>query len=72
MSKKDDKQFTLEENFARLEATLEQLEADDISLEEAFNTYSQGCAILKECNEQIDVVEKKVLKLTSEGNLEEL
>ena len=72
MSKNDDKQFTLEENFARLEAALEQLEADDISLEEAFSAYSQGCAILKECNEQIDVVEKKVLKLTSEGNLEEL
>ncbi len=69
---KEEKQFTLEENFARLEATLAQLEADDISLEEAFAAYSQGCAILKECNEQIDVVEKKVLKLTSEGTLEEL
>ena len=62
----------LEENFARLEAVIEQLEAEDVSLEEAFTAYSTGMAILKECNEQIDKVEKKVLKLSEQGVLEEL
>lgn len=64
-------EFSLEENFARLEATLEQLESDDISLEDAFRAYSEGMNILKQCNEQIDRVEKQVLKLNEAGQLEE-
>lgn len=67
-----DKIPTLEENFARLEETIERLEAEDITLEGAFAAYSQGMAILKQCNEQIDRVEKQVLKLTEQGELEEL
>jgi len=66
------KEFSLEENFARLEETIEKLEAEEISLEEAFQAYSTGMSILKECNEQIDRVEKKVLKLSEQGVLEEL
>jgi len=66
------KNFSLEENFARLEETIEKLESDDISLEDAFNAYSMVMTILKECNEQIDRVEKKVLKLSEQGELEEL
>lgn len=62
--------FTLEENFARLEEIIEKMESDDISLEEAFAAYSTGMAVLKECNEQIDRVEKKVLKLSEQGVLE--
>ena len=63
--------FTLEENFARLEEIIEKMESEDISLEEAFAAYSTGMAVLKECNEQIDRVEKKVLKLSEQGVLEE-
>ena len=63
--------FTLEENFSRLEEIIEKMEANDISLEEAFAAYSTGMAVLKECNEQIDRVEKKVLKLSEQGVLEE-
>lgn len=68
----ESKQSGLEENFEKLEAVIEQLEAEDISLEDAFSAYSAGMALLKECNEQIDRVEKKVLKLSAEGELEEL
>ncbi len=64
-------ELTLEENFRKLENLTAQLEAEDISLEDAFAAYSQGMHILKQCNEQIDTVEKKVLKLSSEGALEE-
>lgn len=65
-------ELTLEQNFDRLEETIERLEDEDISLEEAFAAYSEGMALLKLCNEQIDRVEKKVLKLTENGGLEEL
>lgn len=67
-----EKQLSLEENFQRLDSIIEQLEAEEVSLEEAFTAYSTGMTILKECNEQIDRVEKKVLKLTEQGKLEEL
>lgn len=64
--------LTLEEGFARLEETIGRLEDEDISLEEAFAAYSEGMNLLKNCNEQIDRVEKKVLKLAEDGEVEEL
>ena len=64
--------MTIEENFAKIEETIEKLEQDDISLEEAFTAYSDGMKLLKECNDQIDKVEKKVLKLASDGQLTEM
>lgn len=63
---------SLEENFAILEETIARLEEEDISLEEAFQAYSSGMELLKTCNEQIDRVEKQVLKLNAQGELEEL
>lgn len=68
----DQKEYSLEENFVRLEQVIGDLEKEDITLEEAFSAYSRGMAILKACNEQIDSVEKRVLKLTEEGALQEL
>ena len=66
----EQEQRTLEEKFSELEELLEQLEAEDISLEEAFTAYSQGMQLLKQCNAQIDKVEKQVLKLNEAGELE--
>jgi len=64
--------LSLEENFALLEKEIEKLEADNVTLEEAFAAYSAGMKLLKDCNTQIDKVEKKVLKLSMDGQLEEL
>ena len=69
MSKKN---TSIEENFAKLEETLALLESDDISLEQAFAAYSDGMKLLKQCTEQIDKVEKQVLKLSADGTLTEL
>lgn len=70
MEKSTEKNLSLEENFTKLEETIGLLEAEDISLEEAFQAYSQGMALLKSCNEQIDMVEKKVLTLSESGEME--
>jgi len=64
------KGHSLEENFARLEETIGQLEREDISLEDAFRAYSLGMGILKQCNDQIDRVEKQVLELNEAGRTE--
>lgn len=66
------KELTLEENFERIEKLIEILSSEDVSLEQAFNAYSEGIQVLRQCDEQIDKVEKKVLKLNEEGKLEEL
>lgn len=64
--------MTIEESFAKLEETLAVLESDDVTLEEAFAAYSEGMKLLKLCNDQIDRVEKKVLKLGEDGALTSL
>lgn len=64
--------MTLEENFSKIEEVIDKLETEDISLEEAFAAYSEGMKLLKTCNEEIDKVEKKVLKLTEAGDLTEM
>ena len=64
--------MTIEENFQKIEETIEKLEQNDISLEDAFAAYNEGIKLLKECNDQIDKVEKKVLKLANDGTLSEM
>ncbi len=61
---------TLEENFAKIEEILTDLERNDISIEDAFNKYSEGVALLRQCDENIDRVEKMVLKLSADGKTE--
>ena len=64
--------LSIEESFVKLEETIQQLESGEISLEEAFACYSEGMRLIKDCNAQIDRVEKQVLKLTEDGALEPL
>ena len=66
------KELSLEENFDKLEHLIEVLSDADVSLEDAFRAYSEGVTLLKTCNDQIDRVEKKVLVLSANGELEEL
>ena len=63
--------LTLEENFQKMEEIIARLEEDDLPLEEAFRAYTEGMAVLKQCNDQIDRVEKQVLKLSETGLVEE-
>ncbi|MBQ7766975.1 MAG: exodeoxyribonuclease VII small subunit [Lachnospiraceae bacterium] len=64
------KTATLEDNFAKIEEIIFELERKDISIEDAFQKYSEGIMLLKQCDESIDKVEKKVLKLMSDGSTE--
>lgn len=65
------KELTLEEAFEILEETVARLEAEDITLEDAFKEYQQGMEILKYCSDKIDKVEKKVLKISEDGETDE-
>lgn len=61
----------LEETFEEVEALIENLEKDDVSLEAAFDYYKNGVELLKVCKEKLDEVEKKVLVLNEVGELDE-
>lgn len=61
------KELSLEEAFSKLEEVMGRLEKSDISLEESFALYQQGMNLLKQCNDSIDRVEKKLMILEEEG-----
>ncbi len=63
---------TLQEMLQTLEEQIRALESEDISLEDSFLVYEQGMKLIKECNDKIDRVEKKVLELNAEGTLQEM
>lgn len=50
----------LEEIMEQLEATVEKMEREKLSLEEAYDTFSEGMKLVKLGNKAIDKVEKKL------------
>ncbi|MCI8863119.1 MAG: exodeoxyribonuclease VII small subunit [Lachnospiraceae bacterium] len=68
---REQKEQTLEEAFVRLDQMLEKLSDRDTALEESFQVYAEGTKLLKYCNEKLDKVEKKMLMLSEEGELNE-
>lgn len=71
MQEESDKELNLEEAFEQLEKTAAALEQEDISLEESFRIYKDGMELLKKCNQAIAQVEKKVLVLNEDGEVDE-
>lgn len=64
-------ELSLEEAFGQIEAVIDSLEADDITLEDSFRAYQEGMKLLGYCNGKIDKVEKQVLKINENGELDE-
>lgn len=59
---------SVDELFHNLDQVIEQLENEEISLEKSFDLYQEGMKLLKDCNESIDKVEKKLIVLNEEFN----
>ena len=55
--------MTIEETFKELDIILNRLEDKDTPLEDAFVQYEKGIRLVKECNDSLDKVEKKILIL---------
>lgn len=66
------KKIKIEEGLERLEEILEKMEKPDTDLSDSFNLYEEGMKLLKSVNKEIDAVEKKVMMLSDDGELEEL
>ena len=66
-----EEELSLEETFEQIEEVISRLETEEITLEQSFWEYNRGMQLLKHCNETIDRVEKKVLRINEDGGLDE-
>ncbi|MDO5424458.1 MAG: exodeoxyribonuclease VII small subunit [Eubacteriales bacterium] len=71
MDEKELAGMSLEESFQLLEEIIAKMESREISLEESFQKYQEGMLLLKSCNEKIDRVEKNMLILNENGEVNE-
>ena len=56
-----EKKMTLEESFDALDGIIDELQGGELTLEESFKKYEEGMKLVKNCNDSIDKVEKKLL-----------
>lgn len=66
MSTTDLKQF--EQQLARLEAIVNELENDDLSLEESLSRFEEGVKLSKQCQLNLAQAEQRVNKLCSDSD----
>ena len=55
---------TFEENMARLEALVAQLERGDAPLSESLALFEEGAKLVSQCRKELDTAEQKVVKLS--------
>lgn len=60
-----------EEKIKELEKTINELENGEIDLEESINKYTSAMKLVKECDDQLNKIEKQVSKIVLENNKEE-
>ncbi len=67
----EENKMTLEERFACLEDILEKMEESGVTLDQSFELYKSGVEQVKACNAMLDQMEKAMLVLNADGELEE-
>ena len=65
----ENKEVTLEEKLAQIEEIIHKMEEPDVSLDTSFSLYQAGIEQLKDCNQMLDAVEKKMQILNLNGEL---
>lgn len=63
-----EKELSLEEMFQELDEILAGMEEREVSLEESFSLYEKGMEKIRQCNEKLDLVEKKMLVIAQDGS----
>ena len=64
--KKKEETKSFEENMARLEEIVSQLERGDAKLADSLSLFEEGAKLTKECTAQLDKAEQKVTLLAKE------
>ena len=58
------KNKSFEESIARLEVIVKLLESGEATLDDSIKLYSEGVALVGECNKKLDETERKIKLLT--------
>ena len=66
-----EKNVSLEERFEHIEEIIEKMETGDITLDKSFELYKSGLEEIKAANAMLDDIEKAMLVMNEDGNLEE-
>ena len=61
----------LEERFTTIESILEQMDNENVTLDRSFELYKEGLEQIKAANHSLDTIEKAMLVLNEQGELEE-
>ena len=67
----NNEKVTLENKFENLEKIINQMEANDVTLDASFELYKSGVQELKEANELLDNIEKAMLVINNAGDMKE-
>ena len=67
----EERKVRLEERFDRLDEIITQMEDSSIGLDKSFDLYKSGIDEVKSANDMLDSMEKAMLVLNEDGNLEE-
>ena len=65
----ENKEVTLEAKLVQIEEIIHKMEEPDVSLDASFALYQAGIEQLKDCNQMLDAVEKKMQILNLNGEL---
>ncbi|WP_302625134.1 exodeoxyribonuclease VII small subunit [uncultured Eubacterium sp.] len=68
--KKLKEQKSVEENFNEIEEIIVEMQKEDVTLDTAFDLYNKGLKLIKDCNGQLDSIEKQI-KILEEENINE-
>ena len=66
-----EKTVSLEERFENIEEIIEKMESGDITLDASFELYKNGLEEIKAANAMLETIEKAMLVMNEDGNLEE-
>lgn len=64
------KKMTLEQSFGGLDTIIDELQSGELTLEESFKKYEEGMKLIKNCNDAIDKVEKKLIVIDNKNKEE--
>jgi len=66
-----EKNVSLEAHFEQIEEIIEAMEAGDVTLDQSFELYKNGLEEIRSANAILDGMEKAMLKLNENDELEE-
>jgi exodeoxyribonuclease VII small subunit len=62
-----EKNKTIEENFEEINHIISEMQSEEITLSQSFDYYKKGLELVKDCNDQIEKIEKEMLIIEEES-----